>query len=57
MNVKIAVYGKFDKVGEVEVLKPTIVSVPANVPIRWSVKVLWFKVTIVGRATIEAVPE
>ena len=51
MNVRVRIIGKFDKIGEVEV-ENKVVSVPGVVPIRWTIKVLWFKVTIVGRAEI-----
>jgi len=53
MNVRIKVYGRFDRVGEQLVTEATVL-IPGEVPVRWTVKILWFRVTIVGRVTVEA---
>lgn len=50
-KVRIKVIGKFDKVGE-QTLADEAVSVPGVVPIRWTVKVWFLKVTIVGRVEV-----
>jgi hypothetical protein len=53
MTVKVSIFGKFDKVGE-QMLEQRVVAVPAEVPVRWTIKVLGFiRVTIVGRVKVE----
>ena len=55
MRVRIRLFGKFDKVGEQEIVSQ-VVAVPGEVPVRWTIKVLGFiKVTIVGRVKVETV--
>lgn len=56
MNVRLRVFGKFDRVGWQQV-EDKVVEVPAVVPVRWTLKVFGFiKVTIVGRVEIEPAP-
>ena len=54
MNVRVKVFGKFDRVGWQQ-LEDKTVTVPATVPVRWKLKVLGFiNVTVVGRVEVEA---
>ena len=54
MNVRIKVFGKFDKVGWQQV-EDKLVAVPGVVPVRWTLKLFGFiKVTVVGRVEVSA---
>jgi len=56
MKVQVSADGKFDKVGWQEVLQPVTVEAPAEIPVRWTIKVFGFiKATIVARIKIKDV--
>jgi len=57
-KIKITSFGTFDKVGEIQLGAPVVVDLgdlPKDVPFKATKKILWFTVTLKGRARIEKV--
>jgi len=65
-RIKLRLFGKFDRIGEQEIplIDPKtgrdlsvidLGDLPKDIPVRWTFKVLWIKVTIVGRVNVSKV--